>query len=287
MKKQIRHPLQWFFLSLLIVLSAMSGGCGARPDPIALEQARTAYHQAAEDLAVLQYAPGALRDAEQVLNRAEQAWQSDQNTAEVAHLSYLTEQRVAIARARADNKGAEADWQRLTQEREQVLREARIQEADQARREAEQARREAEEVRARHEEATKQIAMLQEQLGTLQAKATSRGTVLTLGNVLFAPGKATLRAEALHNVYPLVTFMREDPRRTAIIEGYTDNVGSDKSNLDLSQQRAEAVRDFLIKNGIDAERIEARGYGEAAPVASNDTEAGRQQNRRVEIVFTN
>jgi OOP family OmpA-OmpF porin len=63
-------------------------------------------------------------------------------------------------------------------------------------------------------------------------------------------------------------------------------VGSDKSNLDLSQQRAEAVRDFLIKNGIDAERIEARGYGEAAPVASNDTEAGRQQNRRVEIVFT-
>jgi outer membrane protein OmpA-like peptidoglycan-associated protein len=166
-----------------------------------------------------------------------------------------------------------------------VLREARIQEAEQARREAEQARREAAEARAKHEEATKQIMMLQEQLGTLQAKATSRGTVLTLGSVLFAPGKATLRAEALHNIYPLVTYMREDERRTALIEGYTDNVGSEQSNLDLSRRRAEAVRDFLIKNGINGKRIEARGYGAAAPVASNETEAGRRQNRRVEIVF--
>lgn len=285
MKKQSRHPLAWLFLGWVMCLSAMSGGCAAKPEPIALEHARTAYHQAAEDQALVQHALGALRDAEQVLNRAEQTWRAEQNIAEVEHLAYLTEQRVAIARARADNKEAEADWQRLTEEREQVLREARIQEAEQARREAEQARREAEEARARHAEATKQIVILQEQLGALQAKATSRGAVLTLGSVLFEPGKATLRAEALHNVYPLITFMREKARRTVLIEGYTDNVGSEKSNLGLSQRRAEAVRDFLITNGIDGKRIEARGYGEAAPVASNDTEAGRQQNRRVEVVL--
>jgi len=285
MKKQIGHPLRWLLLSLGLFIIAMSWGCGARPEPIALEQARTIYHQAVEDQAVMQYAPGALRDAEHVLKQAEQAWQSDQNAVEVGHLAYLTEQRVAIAHARADNKAAEADWQHLTQEREQVLREARIQEAEQARREAEQARREVEEARTKYEEATKQIAMLQEQLGILQAKVTSRGTVLTFGSVLFAPGKATLRSEAFHNLYPLVPYMREDPRRTATIEGYTDNVGADKGNLDLSQRRAEAVREFLIKNGIDGERVVARGYGEASPVASNDTETGRQQNRRVEIVL--
>jgi outer membrane protein OmpA-like peptidoglycan-associated protein len=278
MKKQSKHSLLWLFLGWVMCLSAMSGGCAAKPEPIALEHARTAYHQAAEDQALVQHAPGALRDAEQVLHRAEQTWQAERNIAEVEHLAYLTEQRVAIARARADNKEAEADWRRLAEEREQVLREARIQEV-------EQARREAEEARARHAEATKQLMLLQEQLGALQAKATSRGAVLTLGSVLFEPGKATLRAEALHNVYPLVTFMREDARRTAIIEGYTDNVGSEKSNIGLSQRRAEAVREFLITNGIDGERIEARGYGEAAPVAPNDTEAGRQQNRRVEVVF--
>jgi outer membrane protein OmpA-like peptidoglycan-associated protein len=251
-----------------------------------------AYNQAAEDQAVVQHAPGALREAKQVLSRAEQAWRADKNVVEVEHLSYLTEQRVAIARAKTDNQTSEADRRRLSQEREVVLREARIEETDQARREAEQARREAEQARreaeqarTRQEETVKQMAMLREQLGTLKAKETSRGTVLTLGSVLFAPGKAHLKSEALQNLYALVTFMRDNPQRTAIVEGYTDNAGSDEFNLDLSQRRAEAVRDFLIKNGVGVERITARGYGEASPVASNDTEAGRQQNRRVEIVL--
>jgi len=285
MKRQTRHQYRWLVLGVVGLLGAMSWGCGAQPEPIVLERARTTYKQAAEDEAVVQHAPGALRDAKQVLSRAEQAWRSDKNAVEVEHLSYVTKQRVAIAQAKADHKVAEADWQRLSRERELVLQEARIQEAEQARREAEQARQEAKQARAKQEEAAKQLAMLQEQLGALQAKATSRGTVLTLGSVLFAPGQATLKSEALQNLYSLVTFMQEDSERTAIIEGYTDNVGSDALNLDLSQRRAEAVRGFLIKNGVNGERVTARGYGEASPVASNDTEAGRQQNRRVEIVF--
>ena len=149
----------------------------------------------------------------------------------------------------------------------------------------EQARREAEQARASQEEATKQVTMLQEQLGALKAKETSRGTVVTLGSVLFASGQADLKSDALQNLYSLVTFMRENPERSALIEGYTDNVGSDAFNFDLSQRRAEAVRDFLVKNGVGAERVTARGYGEASPIASNDSATGRQQNRRVEIVF--
>jgi outer membrane protein OmpA-like peptidoglycan-associated protein len=279
MKKQSRQLLRLFPLGGVILIGTMSGGCGAKlPDPITLQRVRASYREAAQDRTIVQYAPTALRDAKQVLDRAEQAWQSDQDTAEVEHLSYLTEQRVAIARARADNKAAELELQQLSQEREKLLREAHIQEAAQARQEADDAR-------AKHEEAEKKIAMLQEQLRTLQAKATSRGAVITLGSVLFAPGQATLRSELLHHLYALVTLMREEPERRAIIEGYTDNVGSDEQNIALSQRRAEAVRDFLIQNGIRMDRVEARGYGEESPVASNDTEAGRQQNRRVEIVF--
>lgn len=285
MKEQIEHQLRWLSLGFMMLIGAMSWSCSARPEPSVLERARTIYKQAVEDQVIVQYAPGALQDARQVLSQAEQTWRSDKDTAEVEHLSYLTGQHVAIARAQADNKAAEVDRQRLSQEREQMLREARIQEADQARREAEQAQQEAERARAKYEESTRQIAVLQEKLGSLKAKATSRGTILTLGSVLFAPGKATLKPEALQNLYSLVTFMREDPERTAIIEGYTDNVGADERNLDLSQRRAEAVREFLIDNGVNEGRVTARGYGEASPVASNDTEAGRQQNRRVEIVL--
>jgi OOP family OmpA-OmpF porin len=270
---------RWLLLCLALAVGAIGGGCGGvRPDPITLEQARTAYRQAEAESSVIQHAPVALRDAKQALDRAEQTWQAERDTAEVEHLSYLVEQRVAIARAKADNQVAEAERQRLAQEREALLREARTQEADQARREAAEAR-------AQQAEAAKQIAVLQDQLQTLQAKATSRGTVFTLGNVLFATGQATLKSEALHHLYPLATMMRDEPERTAIIEGYTDNVGSDDANLDLSQRRADAVREFLLRNGVSSERVTARGFGEASPIASNDTPEGRQQNRRVEIVF--
>ena len=279
MKRQSGYSCRVRWLSLAIGISAMGWGCGAPlKEPIAMERARSAYRQAEDDRAIVQYAPGALRDAEQMLKRMEGVWQRDKQVVEVDHLAYLTQQYVAIARAKTDARETEAERQRLTQEREALLREARTQEADRARREAAEAR-------AQQEEAAKQIAVLQEQLQTLQAKATSRGTVFTLGNVLFATGQAALKSEALHYLYPLAAMMRDDPERTAIIEGYTDNVGSDEANLDLSQRRADAVREFLLRNGVSGERVTARGFGEASPIASNDTSEGRQQNRRVEIVF--
>jgi OOP family OmpA-OmpF porin len=108
-----------------------------------------------------------------------------------------------------------------------------------------------------------------------------------LGDVLFEFNKADLRAGALRNLYPLVSFLKENASRAVTIEGYTDNVGAESYNLDLSQRRAEAVRRFLLENGLTQDRITARGLGEAYPVASNSTESGRQMNRRVEIVIAN
>ena len=174
--------------------------------------------------------------------------------------------------------GIEDERQRLSQERETILREARLREAQEAQREAEQAER------ARRA-AEAEMERLQQQLGALQARETERGTVLTLDSVLFETDRAALKAGAQQNLQSLVTFLRDNPERTVIIEGHTDATGPEAYNLTLSQQRADAVQDFLVQNGIDPSRVIARGRGEAYPIASNDTEAGRQENRRVEIVF--
>jgi outer membrane protein OmpA-like peptidoglycan-associated protein len=127
---------------------------------------------------------------------------------------------------------------------------------------------------------------VEQELAELHAKETERGLVLTLGDVLFESGQAKLTADAMRQLYPLVTLLKEHPRREIFIEGYTDSSGAGSYNLPLSQDRAEAVRDFLVSTGIKPERITARGYGEANPVASNTNETGRRENRRVEIVVT-
>jgi len=105
----------------------------------------------------------------------------------------------------------------------------------------------------------------------------------TLKNVFFDTGKATLRAESNKELDDLVDFMSHQKGIVIEVGGYTDNVGADADNLKLSQARAEAVRNYLIKKGIGQDRIQAKGYGSADPVAPNDTSEGKQQNRRTEV----
>ena len=109
--------------------------------------------------------------------------------------------------------------------------------------------------------------------------------MFTLGDVLFEKSQADLRAESLANLERLVGFIQDYPERRVSIEGHTDSTGSEGFNLELSQRRAEAVRDALIDRGVSGRRLEAVGLGEAYPIASNDTDAGRRQNRRVEIII--
>ena len=105
----------------------------------------------------------------------------------------------------------------------------------------------------------------------------------TLKNVFFDTGKATLRSESNKELDELADFMSRQKALVIEVGGYTDNVGSDADNLKLSQARAEAVRNYLIKKGIGQDRIQAKGFGSADPVAPNDTPAGKQQNRRTEV----
>jgi outer membrane protein OmpA-like peptidoglycan-associated protein len=266
--------------------SLLGGGCTAGSPPVALEQARTAYAEAEHTPAVVAHAPVPLQEARQALRRAERVWADDHDTEEVQHLASLARGRVDLARAAAEKKVAEAQIQQATEERDQVLLNARTREAQRAKQEAAQATQQAHAATTQAHAATSQVQQLQQELAALQAQQTDRGLVLTLGDVLFETGKVDLRPGALRNLYPLVTFLQKYPERRVVIEGYTDNVGSEAYNLDLSQRRADAVRAFLLQHGVHAAQLATRGYGKASPVASNATAEGRQRNRRVELIIS-
>jgi OmpA-OmpF porin, OOP family len=243
---------------LTLDLIALCAACAA-PN-LALQRAQQDYAAARQEPEVAKNASVALHEAEQALDQAEQAG----TDADVEHHASIARKRVEIARAEAERKISEAKAEQLLKEREQVVLEARTRQA---------------------KDAAARAEVLAQELAALQAKKTDRGYVITLGDVLFEYDKANLKPGAQQNLYRL-TFLNEHPDQTVVIEGHTDSKGSDTYNLDLSQRRAQAVQGFLLSNGIGGERIAARGYGEAYPVASNDSMAGRQQNRRVEIVIS-
>jgi outer membrane protein OmpA-like peptidoglycan-associated protein len=142
---------------------------------------------------------------------------------------------------------------------------------------------------ALEEQSQQQVAVADEQvervLERLRAQRTERGVVITLEDVLFEVNQATLRPTAYNQLLRLAEFLRWNQGGTVLVEGNTDNSGNSEQNLELSELRAQAVRDFLVANGVAPLRVQAVGYGETRPVASNDSAAGRQENRRVEIVL--
>lgn len=269
----------------------VAAGC-ATPTPGALLDARSAYDRAEQSPEVGQHASVELLEAKRALDRAETEWGREGDAEETAHLAYLASRRVEVAVAWATARRAAKEAQALARERERVLLAVRTGEADRARAAAETARAEAE-ARAREAEEARRAALeaiererkLREELAELQARETERGLVLTLGDVLFDVDQATLKPGSMQKLFRLVTFLREQPTRGVLVEGHTDSTGSEDYNLSLSQRRAEAVRSFLVESGVEGSRVLARGYGKGYPVAGNETPAGRQLNRRVELVI--
>ena len=186
------------------------------------------------------------------------------------------EAEMALAQARAALEAKEMS--------EEETRQA-LEEAEQARRLAAAREREADLARAEAELASQAAAELRRQLAAVQSRQTERGMVLTLGDIVFETGEAQLRPEVVQNLDRVLQFINRYPDEQIMVEGHTDSVGSAASNLQLSQHRADAVKRVLIENGVDGQRISAKGMGEDFPVASNELESGRQQNRRVEIII--
>lgn len=243
----------------LITATALSlaiAGCSSTPKSNAtLDTARANYQTAQADAAVVKYAPIELKDAGDALARADGALKEKEEPAVVEHLAYLAKQKVSIAQEQAKRKTAEETIKNSTAERDKTLLRARTLEADRLRNE-------------------------------LNAKQTDRGLTISLGDVLFDTGKAQLKPGGSREVRKLAQFLQENPQRNVSIEGFTDSQGSDEYNQSLSERRAEAVKAELVDQGIPPERITSKGYGEAYSVADNNTSAGRQMNRRVEIVIS-
>lgn len=273
---------------------AVLAACQTVPDnPPALAEARSALRAAEADPAVVTAAPLELQQAREAMARAEQHWSNEQDIDEMRSLAHIAQQRVAVARAVADRKGAEARVQQASVERERVRAEVRGREAKLARQSAVTAQEQVaatqsqlEQAQSVAQSAAERNRRLEQELQELQAKQTSRGLVVTLGDVLFDTGKAELRGGAMRSIERLAATLRNHPERRVLIEGYTDAQGGESFNLDLSERRAEAVRRALQSQGVPAEQIQTRAFGEANPVANNATPAGRQLNRRVEIVFS-
>lgn len=233
---------------------AILAACASTPESTpALDAAKAAFDAAKEDPDVLKYAAQDLDAAQTTLERAATATDVD----DINTLAYVAASEVKLAEAKSQREVAEAKMDELAKVKSQVQLEVRDAE----------------------------LAASRSQLADLQAKETDRGTVVTLGSVLFATGRSELLPGAMQSVDRLAEYLQGNPDKTVVIEGHTDSTGSDSTNLRLSQERADAVRMALITRGIVAGRIVATGLGSSRPVASNDTAAGRQQNRRVEIII--
>ncbi|MBK5094760.1 MAG: OmpA family protein [Deltaproteobacteria bacterium] len=252
-----------------------------------LEKARKTYEQAKADPNATALAPFYLTDAENALQEAEQAGNSD----EMIHLSYVAERKAQIAMTIAEGKKAEENIRKLNTETAELL--AQKKKLDQQRElemkrsqmEAERARLAAKMEAERAAKAKAEADMLMKELSELKARQTERGIVLTIGEVLFAFAKADLSSKADRNVYKLAKFLQKYPNRNVLIEGHTDNIGSEEYNQDLSQRRAESVKEKLVGDGVGPDRITTVGYGKKYPAVSNDTDANRALNRRVEVII--
>lgn len=272
---------------LIAVFSLLITGCGGTPDknPL-LEEAQTSFQQAENDTMIVREAPVALKEAEEALTESQSLWQEGASERLVTHKAYIAKQKVAIARETAELNAAQDEVSRAEAERQRVLIRARKVEAEAAEQRAQEALTQAQKERQAAEEARRRAEELAKRVSELEAQQTERGLVLTLGDVLFDFDKASLKPGGERAVDELTNFLREYPERNVMIEGFTDNIGSESYNQDLSRRRADAVRVALMNNGISSSRIQIRGYGEEYAVASNNTEAGRQQNRRVEVIIS-
>ena len=243
--------------SLLLV------ACAAAPTvPPGADNARTKLMQLQADPQLATRAPVEIRDAERAVQAAERP-EAEQEVAR--HRVLIADRKVEIAKAWAQTRLLEDQRAELSDQGATARLDSRTREVDTARRET---------------------AELQRLIETMNAKPTDRGLVLTLGDLLFATGRSELRGGAVRNLDQLAVFLREYPERTAIIEGHTDSVGSASSNRTLSERRADSVKAYLVRQGVDPNRLQTTGRGQDYPVAGNDTASGRQQNRRVEIIIS-
>lgn len=259
---------------------AVLAGCQTLPaqDP-ALDAAEREYREAAADPLVQRHGAAELEQVRGLLTRAQRYYKDERNLEQTRHLAYLASAQLSTLRARSSGRDADLQVQQSGAERERLQLQSRDAELQRARSGEEEARRAAAQAQDR-------AAGLQRDLAELSAQNTQRGVMVTLRDMLFATGRAELQPGVRRSIDRLAEVLRQHPERRVLIEGFADSTGGSAMNQRLSQRRAEAVRNALVRAGVAPQRLEVRAFGEEYPVADNATAAGRQQNRRVELLFS-
>ncbi|MFB9241024.1 DUF4398 and OmpA-like domain-containing protein [Massilia antarctica] len=285
------------------------GACSSVPTTTPLlDQARGDFVAANNNSRVSTFAPLEFKQASEALEQANAAAARKESLEQIDKLAYLAKQKIATAQEVAKQKQAEADIAASGKERDAVRLEARTAEADRAKmdaaaskaaaaaanadaaaaqNQAAAAQGQVAAAEAQTREAQARAAQLEALMTDLQAKKTERGLIITIGDVLFGVNQANLTPNGQATLRKLADALAQAPNRTVLVEGFTDSTGSSAHNQQLSERRATSVRAALVDMDVARDRVAMRAYGEAFPVAPNDTAGNRQMNRRVEIVLSN
>jgi outer membrane protein OmpA-like peptidoglycan-associated protein len=281
-KPSDKSPLQLYEAINAVQIAEAAGAAQYAPDILAkakqeLQNAQTmADNKKSNRKEMITYARGAVQDAEDArvstLRRMQQEKEHQQQLAMQqaqmdAQQAQIAAQQEALKRAQADAQAAQAAAAAANARAAQAA----------AEHQAQQANNQTEEMRERLRAQLSQV---------LQTQETARGLIVNMSDVLFDTAKYTLKPEAREKLAKVSGILLAYPNLKVQVEGYTDNVGGEQYNLTLSQQRGDAVRAYLVSQGVSPDNITATGYGMSNPIADNATAAGRAQNRRVQLVVS-
>ena len=282
-------------IALVTSFLALSACASTTPTP-ELVSARQAYDQARTDPNA-KLVPDSVLSAKQALDKAESVHSSDSQSDEDRSYSYVAQRRAELSLALGANAKAQQDAAASAQNYGQLqdnLRTSAVQKLGVERGQVNQLGSQlaqtqtglAQETDARKAAEARAARAMESLAKIAQVKEEARGMVITLsGQVLFVTGKSELLPAAQDQLGVVAKALQDQGEiKPIVVEGYTDSVGSESSNMTLSQARAEAVRSFLVSKGLPSDKLTAVGKGKANPVASNDTADGRANNRRVEII---
>jgi outer membrane protein OmpA-like peptidoglycan-associated protein len=271
--------------------------------PLDLLEARNAV-RIAKDAGADQYAASELQKAQDLLNRADDYYQRKQGSGPIGTVAREAAQTAEEARVmsikRAQDAQIEQERQAAADQTAQAQADAQAQQAAASQAQAQAAQAQAQAAQAQQAQQQAEIArqqaetdkaqlrarMLQQLNQVLETKDSARGLIVNMPDVLFDTGKADLEPAARERLAKVAGILIAYPDIRVEIDGYTDSTGSLEFNQQLSQQRADSVRSYLSGQGVDSSSITTQGFGPSQPIASNDTAAGRQQNRRVELIVS-
>ena len=280
-KPSDKSPLQLYEAINAVQIAEATGAAQYTPDILAkakqgLENAQALDTKKSQRKEMITYARAAVQDSED---------------ARVSTLRKIQEEKAR--QQQMDTQQAQAAAQQAQMEAQQQALQAAQADAQRAKAEAAAANARAAQVAAEHsaQQATNQTEEMRERLkaqlnAVLQTQETARGLIVNLSDVLFDTGKYTLKPDAREKLAKVSGILLAYPDLKVQVEGYTDSVGGDEYNQTLSQQRSDAVRDYLVSQGVQGGNITSTGYGKNDPIADNATAAGRAQNRRVNLVVS-